>query len=181
MNKKIYAIVGLSGSGKSTVASELSKLLGIPKITTVTTRPMRPFESNGKDYYFFSKERFDILIEENYLIAREDFKVANSDIWSYAIRKKDLDSCEKCVIVVTPQGVMDLKVLGYNVISFYIDVNEEERLYRIYGRKDNQGDAEIQRRNRDDKEKFKDFIPDYILNNNNDIDETIKQFLHCFI
>lgn len=181
MNKKIYAIVGLSGSGKSTVASELSKLLGIPKITTVTTRPMRPFESNGKDYYFFSKKRFDILIEENYLIAREDFKVANSDIWSYAIRKKDLDSCEKCVIVVTPQGVTDLKALGYNVTSFYIDVNEEERLYRIYGRKDNQGNEEIERRDRDDKEKFKNFYPNYFLNNNGNIDDTIRQFLNLFI
>ena len=181
MNKKIYAIVGLSGSGKSTIASELSKLLSIPKITTVTTRPIRPFESNGKDYYFFDKEKFDTLIKVNYLIAREDFKVANGDIWSYAIRKKDLDLCEKCVIVVTPQGVADLKALGYNVISFYVSVEEDERLYRIYGRNDNQGDEEIKRRNKDDKDKFKDFYPDYFLNNNRDIDDTIRQFLNYFI
>ncbi len=53
----IIAICGPSGAGKST----FQKLLGLPRITTVTTRPIRPGELQGVDYHFVDEVTFDNL------------------------------------------------------------------------------------------------------------------------
>ena len=50
----IYVITGLSGSGKTTIAKEVSKKTNLPLVTTATTRPMRPGEKNSIDYWFLS-------------------------------------------------------------------------------------------------------------------------------
>lgn len=58
-----------SGAGKTT----LSRLLldQEPEITmsvSVTTRPPRPGEVNGKDYYFVNQARFDEMVEQGELL-----------------------------------------------------------------------------------------------------------------
>ncbi|MBC9784989.1 guanylate kinase [Heliobacterium chlorum] len=55
----IVAFIGPSGSGKSS----LQTVMGIPKILSLTSRPPRPDESNGRDYIF--KTREDIIERNN--------------------------------------------------------------------------------------------------------------------
>ena len=50
--KKIIIITGASGVGKTTVNHYLQKKYNIAPIITHTTRPRRPGEFNGVDYYF---------------------------------------------------------------------------------------------------------------------------------
>lgn len=52
--KKIIVLVGPSGSGKTTIGNRLAEK-GIPKLITTTTRPPRPGEVEGIDYYFKKK------------------------------------------------------------------------------------------------------------------------------
>ena len=50
-----------SGAGKSTISRALLK--GHPDLTvSATTRPMRPGEVQGKDYFFINVEEFDSMI-----------------------------------------------------------------------------------------------------------------------
>jgi len=58
---KIVIISGPSGAGKSTVVKELLRKSSLPLQLSVsaTTRPPRPGEIDGKDYYFLSKEEFE--------------------------------------------------------------------------------------------------------------------------
>ncbi len=59
-NKQILVIAGPSGSGKNTLIRELMRLHpGTDVLVTATTRTARAGETDGKDYYFFSQERFD--------------------------------------------------------------------------------------------------------------------------
>lgn len=58
----IFVISGPSGSGKTTLAR---KLVADPQLNnkfnrsiSITTRPKRPGEKNGKDYFFYNREQF---------------------------------------------------------------------------------------------------------------------------
>lgn len=48
----IIAIVGASGSGKTSLTHYLKEALDIPDIVSYTTRPMRDGERNGIDHWF---------------------------------------------------------------------------------------------------------------------------------
>lgn len=120
MRSNIIAIVGLSGSGKSTIAKEVSKQMSIPLVTTITTRPIKPGEKDRVDYMFYNKEVYEVLKESGQIIADETFKVASGESWSYGIRKENLVGKKRVILVLSPQGVKDLKALGYNVVSLYI-------------------------------------------------------------
>lgn len=60
----IFILSGPSGAGEDSVIAELGKLLPLEKIITTTTRPMRPGEIEGHDYYFTSVEKFQQGLKE---------------------------------------------------------------------------------------------------------------------
>jgi guanylate kinase len=58
-----------SGAGKTTIAQRLLKLDGNLNLSvSVTTRPRRPGEVDGKDYHFIDRPKFDTLVAENALL-----------------------------------------------------------------------------------------------------------------
>jgi guanylate kinase len=62
--KPVFVITGTSGEGKSTLAKLLAKR--VPELelaVSATTRPMRPGEEDGRDYWFLSEEEFDQRLE----------------------------------------------------------------------------------------------------------------------
>lgn len=64
-----FVIAGPSGAGKSSVISAL--LARDPRLcfsVSVTTRPPRPDEVHGRDYYFISEEEFDRLLSQGALL-----------------------------------------------------------------------------------------------------------------
>jgi guanylate kinase len=64
-----FVFAGPSGAGKSSVISAL--LARDPRLcfsVSVTTRPPRPDEVHGRDYYFISEEEFDRLLSQGALL-----------------------------------------------------------------------------------------------------------------
>ena len=56
----LMIIAGPAGTGKTTLAARIvAEVSGVEKVITVTTRPSRPGEVDGKDYHFFTEEQFD--------------------------------------------------------------------------------------------------------------------------
>lgn len=56
----LFVVSGPAGSGKTTLCRKLlDEFSTMERAVTVTTRPERPGEANGIDYYFFSKEEFE--------------------------------------------------------------------------------------------------------------------------
>ncbi len=55
----LVIISGPSGVGKSTIVRKLLKLCADCKLSvSATTRPKRPAEVHGEDYFFLSEEEF---------------------------------------------------------------------------------------------------------------------------
>lgn len=65
---------GPSGVGKGTILDNaLSTVGGIKRCVTATTRAMRPSEQNGVDYFFYSDEEFQQLIEAEQFLEWVEF------------------------------------------------------------------------------------------------------------
>ncbi len=64
--KRVLVIAGPTGVGESTITHEIIKRYPIFKrLVTATTRNPRLNEKHGKDYYFFSKDKFKDEIKNN--------------------------------------------------------------------------------------------------------------------
>ena len=62
----VFVITGTSGEGKSTLARRLAER--VPELElaiSATTRPLRPGEEDGRDYWFLSDEEFDERLAED--------------------------------------------------------------------------------------------------------------------
>ena len=56
----VFVITGTSGEGKSTLARLLvERMSELSLAISATTRPRRPGEADGRDYWFISEEEFD--------------------------------------------------------------------------------------------------------------------------
>ena len=65
----MFVLSSPSGAGKTTLARELmSKVPGLQMSVSVTTRPMRPGEVEGRDYFFIDKQRFDAMVKNDELL-----------------------------------------------------------------------------------------------------------------
>jgi guanylate kinase len=62
--RPVFVITGTSGEGKSTLAKDLvQRLPELELAVSATTRPRRPNEKDGRDYWFLSEEEFDRRLE----------------------------------------------------------------------------------------------------------------------
>ncbi len=66
----LFVISGPSGSGKTTLVAEVLKRCRFPlrRIITATTREPRPGEQQGRDYHFWSLQRFEEAIQNREFI-----------------------------------------------------------------------------------------------------------------
>ena len=63
----MFILSSPSGAGKTTIARRLlqEEAVSMKLSVSVTTRPMRPGEAEGRDYYFVADDKFAKLVEED--------------------------------------------------------------------------------------------------------------------
>ncbi len=68
----LYVIAAPSGAGKTTIVKELlSRNKGLVFSVSATTRPRRKNETDGKDYFYLTKEEFKRKIDRGELVEYE--------------------------------------------------------------------------------------------------------------
>ncbi len=101
MRPVIIAIVGPSGSGKTTMQQYLHNQYGIPAIVSTTTRPRRPDEVEGVDYFFVKNtqghRREDMLTHTRF--GKHEY---------FSLRSQ-LPPTGPCTYVVDENGIRNLK------------------------------------------------------------------------
>jgi len=63
IGRHLVVISGPSGAGKTSICRAVADRLGLPISISATTRPKRPGETDGQDYYFLTEEAFRADIE----------------------------------------------------------------------------------------------------------------------
>jgi len=132
----LIVISGPSGVGKDSVLQAL-KARGLPFhfVVTTTTRPARPEEVHGRDYFFISKEEFARMIENDeffeYAIVYKDYK-GNS-------RKQVHDalaSGQDVVMRLDVQGAATVRKLAPEAVLVFLTTRTEQELVeRLKNRK----------------------------------------------
>ena len=81
---KIFLLMGKSSSGKDTIYRELmrEKDLGLKKVVSYTTRPMREGETDGVQYLFKNEEEYKKLKADNKIIEERAYNT-QCGIWRY--------------------------------------------------------------------------------------------------
>jgi len=70
---KLFVISAPSGSGKTTLCNKLfGERSGLERSVSTTTRPPRPGEKEGVDYFFVSKKRFMRMIDNDEFLEHEE-------------------------------------------------------------------------------------------------------------
>ncbi len=134
----MIVLAGASASGKTEVAKELAKKYGVTKVITTTTRSMRVGEVNGRDYFFVSKEQFEMMIQDGRFV---EYTFYNDNLYGST---KDQISSNKCV-VIDPAGLRAYIALNDpGIVTFFLDTTEETRYKRMLLR----GDKEELAKNR---------------------------------
>ncbi|KAK9179490.1 hypothetical protein WN944_025621 [Citrus x changshan-huyou] len=128
-NPLIIVISGPSGVGKDTVIKKLRESRdSLHFVVTATSRPMRPGEVNGKDYFFVSKEEFLQMVDKNelleYALVYGDYKgIPKKQIREYMAKGYDI------VLRVDIQGARTLRrILGDSAVFVFLAAESEMAL-----------------------------------------------------
>ena len=109
--------------------NEVVKFSDLRPVVSYTTRPMRQGETNGIEYNFISEKEFNERDNNHCFIETSGYRG-----WLYGMAKKDCG--DDRIVVVDPCGLRSLLRSGVKVTSFYISVEERERLLRLTNRGD---------------------------------------------
>ena len=141
-------IVGKGASGKDFLKKKLS-VKGRLSVSH-TTRPPRPNEREGVDYYYVSPEKFKDMVEHGEFLEWNEF---GDNKWCYGTSLAEYE--RSSIFIMTPSGVDSLSKRDRDsAIVIYLDIDEETRLKRLIERRDVD---DPRRRMRTDDEDFTNF------------------------
>ncbi len=124
----LIVVSGPSGAGKDTVVQRMQERdLPFHFVVTATTRPKRPGETHGKDYWFVSTEEFARMIERNELI---EYAIVYGDYKGIpkAQVREALASGKDVVMRLDVQGAETVRRLVPDALLIFITTESEEEL-----------------------------------------------------
>ncbi len=135
----IFCLMGKSSSGKDTVYQRLLQQedLGLRRLVTGTTRPIREGEQNGETYYFYTDEQFAQLRADGRIIESRSYHTVHG-LWHYfTVADEQLDPAHGDYLTINTLEAY-LKLRDYfgteRLIPLYLDVDDGLRLQRALER-----------------------------------------------
>lgn len=126
----LIVLSGPSGSGKDTILERMKEReLPFHFVVTATTRPVRPNEVNGKDYFFVSNDEFARMIEAGelleYALVYNDYKgIPKQQVRDALASGKDV------VMRIDVQGAATIRKLVPGALLIFLTTESEEALER---------------------------------------------------
>jgi guanylate kinase len=126
----LFIVSGPSGAGKGTLVKQL--LGRVPDVwvsVSVTTRPPRPGEEEGREYFFLTNEEFDGLLERDGVL--EWAQVHGN---RYGTPKAEVEERvaqgKQVILEIDPQGAMQVKELQPDSVLVFVTAPSMEELRR---------------------------------------------------
>ena len=129
---KIFVVMGKTSSGKDTVYKRVLDTLTLnqgakaPKTVVIyTTRPMRPGETNGVEYFFATEEELQKLREEGKVIEERCFHTVHGPWYYFTVNDGQIDLEHNSYMMINT-------LAGFEMIRSYYSNNEEDVVVPIY-------------------------------------------------
>jgi len=162
----LFIIAAPSGCGKTSLVEVLIKnAKNLCVSVSHTTRPPRPDEVNGINYYFVSINEFEEMIKNNAFV--EHATVFDNHYGSSTkLIKEKLDEGIDVILEIDWQGARQVKINMPNAISIFILPPSKEALLGRLQQRAQDNDATINKRMSDAKNQMQHFNEfDYLIIN----------------
>jgi guanylate kinase len=175
----LIVISGPSGVGKDSVIDRM-KERGLPFhfVVTATTRPQRPDEVEGVDYFFVTHEEFERMIEYDELF---EYATVYEDLKGVPIRQvqEAFDSGEDVIMRVDVQGAETIRSKCPQALLIFLSTRDEDELIRRLKARRTESEESLSLRietARDEYKKIDDFDY-YVVNQEGKLDKTVDTIL----
>ncbi len=171
----LIVISGPSGIGKDTVVEGMkARKLPFRFVITATSRRPRAYEVDGVDYFFYSKDEFEAMIERGELLEHAWVYSAYKGVPKSQVREA-LDCGEDVVMRLDVQGAQTVHNLCPDAILIFLTASSKEEWLRRLKDRRSETDEELQLRIATAKGEFQTLeIFDYIVvNKENELDHTL--------
>jgi guanylate kinase len=142
----LVIISGPSGAGKGTLVDRLvARVPGLWVSVSATTRPPRPHEVEGEDYYFLSADEFAEGIESGDFLEWAEVHGNRYGTLASTVREH-LDRGLDVILEIDPQGAMQVKQLMPDAVLVFIIAPSMEELERRIRARGAENDEQIKTR-----------------------------------
>ena len=165
----MFILSSPSGAGKTTLVKKISKNRNYIVSISHTTRPPRPSEKNGKDYFFISKNNFKKLIKKKEFL--EHAKVFDNYYGSSKkIIIKKLMQGKNIIFDIDWQGTRQIrnKKLNFDLTTIFILPPSKNELLKRLIKREKQNMKTVKKRMKEfkkDLSKWKEY--DHVVINDN--------------
>jgi len=182
MAKRLFIVVSApSGTGKSSICQKFTQACPEIKFSvSYTSRPPRPNEVNGKDYYFISREEFQARIDQG-----EFVEWVENYGHLYGSSRKTMEEFlhdgQDLLLDIEPRGARKIKQkFKGGVYVFVLPPSRDELLKRLEGR-GCETEEVIQNRFDQAKSELKEISwYDYIIFNK-DLETAVNQLIAIYV
>ncbi|MEJ5228464.1 MAG: guanylate kinase [Pseudothermotoga sp.] len=181
MKGVLYVISGPSGVGKtSIIEATLKRVKNLVFSVSCTTRPRRPSETEGKDYFFVDFDRFKKMIQNDEFL---EWAVVHNHY--YGTPKKfvedQLEQGKNVLLDIDVQGAMTVMKKAKDAVYIFIAPPSFDVLKQRLINRGTENKANLERR-LDDAKKELSYIPifEYIIVNAN-LQESVDQLCSIIV
>ena len=176
----IFIVSSPSGCGKTTIIRNfLKKHNNFYFSISHTTRPKRPREVDGKDYFFISKDEFQEMINNNQFL---EWAIVHNEYYGTSKQNvlEKLDKGIDVILDIDVQGAKKIKqnpsLNGYDIVSIFIFPPSYEELKKRILKRNQDNDRSIEIRLKNAYYELENFYQyDYIIVNK-DLKKAIYDF-----
>lgn len=160
---KIFVVMGKTSSGKDTVYKRVLDNLTLKQVVIYTTRPMRPGETNGVEYFFATEEELQKLREQGKVMEERCFHTVHGPWYYFTVNDGQIDLENHSYLMINTLAGFEMIRNYYSgngedtVIPIYIEADAKDRLLRYINRESlqkNPNYREVCRRFLADEEDF---------------------------
>jgi guanylate kinase len=131
--RPVFVVTGPSGAGKGTLIRQLVERIPVLEVAvSATTRPQRPGEIDGTEYWFLTEAEFERRVREGAFLEQVDYVSGRR----YGTLRSELDRIEEegriCVLELELEGALAVQTELPASVTVFIaaDVPELERRLR---------------------------------------------------
>ena len=152
----LIVLSGPSGVGKGTVRRALFEKRGnkLDYSVSMTTRPIRPGEKDGVDYYFVSKEEFEKRIKEGKFLEYASF-IGNYYGTPLDKVEEKLAAGKEVVLEIEVQGALQVRQKCPDAVFIFLAPPSKKALYERLRGRGTESEEKIQQRIEKANKEFK--------------------------